>query len=127
MNGTGANWIWITIIGACIAVFYLYRQGKIPWLKGLLGWIKMPKLFQPKPVDLTEKLKAQTEKETVKVEELRKVLEAKTKLAEARAENIRLQKEIDGVSERSVEKEKRVAKQKAQDAQEAKTAKPGRL
>ena len=127
MNSAGANWIWITIIGACIAVFYLYRQGKIPWLKGILSWIKMPKLFQPKPVDLTEKLKAQTAKETVKVEELRKVLEAKTALSEARAENIRLQKEIDGVSEKSVEKQKRVAKQKAQEVQEAKTAKPGRL
>jgi len=74
MTGSNAMWIWVAIIGACIGVYYLYKQGKLPWLKK----IKLPKMFEPKPDDLTEKLKAQTEKEMVKAEELRKVLEAKT-------------------------------------------------
>jgi len=116
MTGGNASWIWIAIIGACIGVYYLYRQGKIPWLKG----VKMPKMFEPKPDDLTEKLKAQTAKEVAKASDLQKVLGAKTELAEARAENIRLQKEIDGVSEKSVEKERRVAEQDKLDAQKAK-------
>jgi len=116
MTGSSASWIWIVIIGAIIGVYYLYRQGKIPWLKG----VRMPGLFQPKPDNLTEKLKAQTEKEMARAEELRKVLEAKTELAKAKAENIRLRREIDGVSERSVEKEKQAAEQEERDAQKAK-------
>jgi len=97
---------------------------RIPWLKGLLKGIKMPKMFEPKPDDLTEKLKEQTAKEMVKAEELRKVLEAKTELAKARAENIKLLKKIDGVSEKSVEREKQAAEQ---DKQEAQNVKPRRL
>jgi len=116
MTGSNAMWIWVAIIGACIGVYYLYKQGKLPWLKK----IKLPKMFEPKPDDLTEKLKAQTEKEMVKAEELRKVLEAKTELAKAKAENIRLRKKIDGVSEKSVEKEKLVAEQGKRDAEKAK-------
>jgi len=119
MTGSNASWIWIVIIGACIGVYYLYKQGKIPWLKG----IKIPKMlrvFEPKPDDLTEKLKAQTEKEVAKAEDLRRVLEAKTELAKARAENIRLLKRIDGVSEKSVEKDKRDTEKEEQEAQKAK-------
>jgi len=120
MTGSSASWIWIVIIGVCIGVYYLHKRGRLPWLKGLLKEIKMPRMFEPKPEDLTEKLKEQTAKEMVKAEELRKVLEAKTELAKARAENIRLRKKIDGVSERSVEKEKRVAEQGEQDAEKMK-------
>lgn len=114
-----ASIIWIVIIGACIGVYYLYKQGKILWLKGI-KIPRMPKMFEPKPEELTEKLKAQTEKEVARAEELRAVLEAKTELAKAKAENIRLRKEIDGVSERSVEKDKRVAEQGKRDAEKAK-------
>jgi len=120
MTGSSASWIWVIIIGACIGVYYLYKQGKIPWLKGILKGIKLPKMFEPKPENLAEKLKVQAEKETARAEELRKVLEAKTELAKARAENIRLRKKIDGVSEKSVEKEERVAKQEERDAEKAK-------
>ncbi len=106
-----ALWIWLAIIGALVWVYYLYKQGKIPWLKG--RGIKLPKMFEPKADIQVERLKAQTEKEVAKAEELRDVLEAKRELAKARAENIRLAKAIDGVSERSIEKEER-AEQKAQ-------------
>ena len=105
-------WIWIAIIGACIGGYYYYKQGKLPWLKG----IKMPKMFQPKAETQIERLKAATKKEVERIEELRSVLEAKTELAKARAENIRLLKQIDGVSEKSVEREKQ-AEKKAQEAQ----------
>ena len=118
-----ASIIWIVIIGAVIGVFYLYKQGKISWLKG----IKMPRMFEPKPEDMVEKLRAQTEKEVARAEELRSVLEAKRELAQVRAENIRLRKEIDGVSERSVEKEKQVAEKDRLDADKAEKAKPRRL
>jgi len=123
MTGSSALWIWIAVIGACIGVYYLYRQGKIPWLMR----IKTPKLFKPKPDDLAEKLKSQTEKEVAKAAELRKVLEAKTELARVKAENIRLQKEIDGVSEKSVEREKQVAEKDRKDKQDAQKVKPKRL
>jgi len=118
--------IWIVIIGAIIAVVYFYKQGKIPWLKGI-KLPRMPRWFGPRPDDLTEKLKAQTEKEVAKAEELRAVLEAKRELAKARAENIKLRKEIDGVSERSVEREKRDAVKVEQEVQEAQKVKPRRL
>lgn len=113
---SSASWIWIVIIGAIIGIYYLYKQGKIPWLKG----IKRPRMFEPKPGNIVEKLKVQTEKEVARAEELRSMLEAKTELAKARAENSRLQKEIDGVSERSVEKEKRVAEKDKLDAEKVK-------
>ena len=129
MTGGTASWIWLAIIGACIGMYYLYKQGKIPWLKGKS--IKMPKmftkLFEPKVETHIERLKAQTEKEVSRAEELRSMLEAKRELAKARAENIRLVREIGGVSEKSVEKEKLAAK-KAQEAEiEAKKVKPRRL
>ena len=120
MAVNSASIVWVVIIGACFGVYYLYRQGKIPWLKG----IKMPKMFEPKPEDQVEKLKIQTGKEMERAKELRKVLEAKTELAKAKAESIRLQKEIDGVSERSVEKGRRDAEK---EEQEAKNKKPRRL
>jgi len=120
MTGSSASWLWIAIIGACMGAYYLHKRGKLPRLKG----IKMPRLFEPKPDVLTEKLKVQTKKETARIEDLLKVLEAKTELAKARAESTRLRKKIDGVSERSVEKEKRVAEQ---DKQEAQNVKPRRL
>ena len=114
------SWIFIVIIGVCIGVYYLYKQGKIPWLKGLDGkGIKMPKMFEPKAETQIERLKEATEKEVAKAEELRGVLEAKRELAKARADNIRLMKEIDGVSEKSMDKEK-LDKQKVQDAQKVK-------
>ncbi len=116
-----ASWIWIAIIGACIGVYYLYRQGKIPWLKG--KGVKLPKMFEPKVETQIERLKAQTEKEVARAEELRSVLEAKRELAKVRAENIRLLKQIDGVSEKSMEKEKQAEKK----AQEAERVKPRRL
>ena len=118
MIGNG-SWIWIVIIVAAIVIYYLYRRGKIPWLKGI-KMPRIPKVFEPKSASLTEKLKMQTEKEIVKAEELRSVLEAKTELAKARAANIRLQREIDGVSERSVEREKQVAEKVKLEAQKAK-------
>jgi len=120
MTGSNASWIWIVIIGACIGMYYLYKRGKIPWLKGILKGVRMPKMFEPKPENLVEKLKVQTEREVARAEELRKVLEAKTELAKARAENIRLRKKIDGVSEKSVEKGERVAEQEKRDAEKAK-------
>ena len=128
MTGGTASWIWLAIIGAGIGVYYLYRQDKIPWLKGKhIKLPRMPKMFEPKVETQIERLKAQTEKEVARAEELRSMLEAKRELAKARAENIRLVREIGGVSERSVEKEKQDAK-KAQEAEiEAKKVKPKRL
>ena len=111
--------IFIVIIAVCIGLFYLYRKGKLPWLKG----IKTPRIFEPKAETRVEKLEEQAQKEIARAVELRSVLEAKTKLAKARAENIRLLKEIDGVSEKSVEREKQ-AEKKAQDAD---NVKPKRL
>ena len=114
-NMGNSSWIFIVIIGAVIGVYYLYKQGKIPWLKG----VKLPKMFEPKAETQIERLKKQTEKEVERIEELRSVLEAKTELAKARAENIRLMKQIEGVSEKSVEREKQ-AEKKAQDAEKVK-------
>ena len=115
-----SSWIFIVIIGAVIGVYYLYKQGKIPWLGRLKGLgIKMPKWFEPKAETQIERLKEATEKEVAKADELMSVLEAKRELATARAKNIKLRKEIDGVSEKSMDKEKR-DKQKVQDAQKVK-------
>jgi hypothetical protein len=114
----GSSWVFIVIIGAVIGVYYLWKQGKIPWLKGV-GGIKMPKMFETKAETQIERLKKQTEKEVERIEELRSVLEAKTELAKARAENIRLQKAIESVSEKSVAKD-RLAEKKAQDAEKVK-------
>jgi len=117
MEMTGnMSWIFLVIIGVCIGVYYLYKRGKIPGMKG----IKLPKLFEPKADTQIARLNSQTEREVAKAEELRSVLKAKTELAEARADNIKLQKEIDGVSAKSVEKER-------QDEQEAQNVKPRRL
>ena len=114
------SWIFIVIIGVCIGVYYLYKQGKIPWLGRLKGkGIKMPKMFEPKAETQIERLKEATEKEVAKAEELKDVLDAKRELAKARAANIKLRKEIDGVSEKSMDKEKR-EEQKAQNAQKVK-------
>ena len=79
----------------------------------------MPKWFEPKAETQIERLKEATEKEVAKADELMSVLEAKRELATARAKNIKLRKEIDGVSEKSMDKEKR-DKQKVQDAQKVK-------
>ena len=127
MTGDIAMWVWVGVIVVCIGIYYLYKQGKIPWLKGKKIGIKMPKWFESKAETQIEKLKAQTEKEVSRAKELKSVLEAKTELAKARAENIKLRKEIDGVSPKSVEKEKRVAEQADQKAQEAQKVKPKRL
>ncbi len=116
-----AGWIFIVIIGACIGIYYLYKQGKIPWLKGM--GIKMPRMFESRAETQIDRLKVATEKEVARGEELRSVLEAKRELAKVRAENIRLRKEIDGVSEKSVEREKQAEKK----AQEAEKVKPRRL
>ena len=122
------SWIFVVIIGAVIGVYYLYKQGKIPWLKGKgIKLPRMPKMFEPKAETQIERLRAATDKEVAKAEELKSVLEAKTELAKARAENIRLLKQIDGVSERSVEKGKREAEQAEKKAQEAQKVKPRRL
>ena len=112
------SWVGVIVIVACIGMYMLYKRGKIPRLKG--KGIKMPKMFEPKADTQIERLKAQTGREVAKAEELRSVLEAKTELAKARAENIKLQKAIDGVSEKSVEKER-------QEALEAQNVKPRRL
>lgn len=128
MTGGIAIWIWLAVIGACIGAYYLYKQEKIPWLKGKsVKMPKIPKLFEPKVETQIERLKAQTEREVARAEELRSMLEAKRELAKARAENIRLMREIGGVSEKSVEKD-RLDSEKAQEAEiEAKKVKPRRL
>ena len=87
----------------------------------------MPKMFEPKAETQIERLKAQTEKEVERIEELKSVLEAKTELAKARAESIRLLKQIDGVSEKSVEREKRDVEMAEKKAQDAEKVKPRRL
>ena len=112
------SWILIAVIGACAGVYYFYKQGKIPWLKGIKR-VKLPRMFEPEAATQIVRLKAQTGKAIARAEELRKVLEAKTELAKARAENIRLLKQIEGVSEKSVAKEK-LAERKAQDAEKVK-------
>ena len=112
------NWVGVAVIVACIGVYYFYKRGKLSWLKG--KGIKMPKMFEPKADTQIERLKVQTGKEVAKAKELRNMLEAKTELAKARAENIKLQKAIDGVSEKSVEKAR-------QEALEAQNVKPRRL
>ena len=65
---------------------------------------KLPRWFESKPNNLTEKLRTQTVKEIARSEELRKVLGAKRELAKAKAESIRLTKEINGVNEMTVDK-----------------------
>ena len=124
--GTNASWIFVVIIGAVIGVYYLYKQRKITWIKGV-KMPKIPKMFKPKVETQVERLKAQTENEVSRAAELRSVLEAKTELAKARAENIRLLKQIEGVSEKSVEKGKRDAELAEKKAQEAERVKPRRL
>ena len=124
--GTTASWIFLVIIGASIGVYSLYKHGKISWLNSMKG-IKLPKMFEPKAETQIERLKAQTEKEVERIEELRSVLEAKTELAKARAENIRLLKQIEGVSEKSVEREKRDVELAEKKAQDAENVKPRRL
>ncbi len=123
--GVSVGWILLAILGAVIGVYYLYKRGKLSRLK--VKGIRMTKVFEPKAETQIERLRAATEKELTKAEELRSVLEAKTELAKARAENIRLQKEIDGVSEKSIEKDKRETEREEQKAQEAQKVKPRRL
>lgn len=89
--------VWIIIIAICIGVYILRKQGKLTWL----NWIKLPRILEPKADNLVDKLKLQTEREVEKAEELRGLLEAKRNLAEAKAENIKLKKEIDAVSEKN--------------------------
>lgn len=108
--------IWIVIIGAVIAGVYLYKQGKIPWLKG----IKMPRMFEPKPEDQVERLKAQTEKEKTEVEKLRGVLEAKRERDSVIAEKIKLRREIESTSPKSVGRAEREAEEREREAQKAK-------
>ena len=117
-----ASWILIVIVVVIVGVYYLHRQGKIPWLKGIKA-PKLLKIFELKAETQIERLKAEAEKEVAKAGELQSVLEAKRELAKARAANIKLRKEIDGVSEKSVEKEKRDEIK----AQEAQKVKPRRL
>jgi hypothetical protein len=130
MNG---SWILIVVVGTGVGVWYLHKQGKIswssiPWLSGIrlpkVAMIhRIPKMFEPKAETQVEKLKKQTEKEVVRAGELRSVLDAKRELSKVQAEIIRLQKEIDGVSAKSVERDK-VTEKKAHDAE---SAKPRRL
>ena len=130
LTGTTSMWIWIGIILGGIGGYYLYKQGKIPWLKvkGIkIQSIKMPGLFQPRPEDLTRRLKVATEKEVARTKELNSVLEAKRELAKARAENIKLMREIDGVSARNVEKARRDEQRAQKVEQEAQKVKPKRL
>lgn len=108
-----AIWLWVAVLVIVIGIYWLYKSGK-------LGKIKLPKVG-PKPT--LNQLEEQTGKERAKAVELRSVLDAKRSLARARAENIRLTREIDGVNEKSVEKEK----QDEQKAQEAQKVKPRRL
>ena len=114
----GASWIFIAVIGAVIGAYYLYRRGSLLWLKGLKG-LKMPKIFKPKAETQIERLKAATEKEKEKVEELRSVLEAKRERDSVLAEKARLIKEIESVSPKSMEKDSQ-AEKKAQDAEKVK-------
>ena len=106
-------WIWGAILAIAIGVCWLYKNGK-------LDKIKIHSLGRKPTV---EQIEEQTGKEVIKAKELQDMLEAKRDLAKARAANIRLQKEIDGVSEKSVEKEK----QDERKAQEAQKVKPRRL
>jgi len=123
MTGDIAMWVWVGVIVVCIGIYYLYKQGKIPWLKG----VRMPKMFEPKVETRIERLKAQTEKERGRAEELKGMLEAKRELAKARAENIRLMREIEGVSAKSVEKDKRDEERAEEKVREAEKVKPRRL
>ena len=115
------SWVGVILVAVCIVGYTLYQRGKLTWLKRL----RMPKLFEPKNDDLTGRLKLQTEKEVAKAEELKKVLEAKKVLVIAKAENTKLRKEIDGLSERSLEKEQQERMEQQED--EKKVVKPKRL
>ncbi len=115
MNST--TWVWVIFLVVLIGSYWLYSRGK-------LSKIRLPNIGS-KPT--AEQIEAQTVKEVAKAEELKSVLEAKRELAVARAKNIRLQREIDGVSEKSVEKDKREAEREEQKALEAKSVKPRRL
>ena len=112
-----AIWIWAAILAILIGGYWAYKNGK-------LGKVKLPS-FSRKPT--VEQIEAQTEKEVTRAKELRGVLEAKRELAKARAESIKLRKEIDGVSAKSVEKEKAQEKLDEQKAQELQKVKPRRL
>ena len=125
MTGTIGIWVWVAVIAVCTGAYYAYRRWGILWLSGKR--VKLPKMFEPKAETRIERLKAQTEKEVAKAGELKSVLEAKTELAKARAENNRLMKQIEGVSEKSVEQEKRDVEMAEKKAREAKEVKPRRL
>ena len=127
MNGVSAIWIWIAIIGACIGGYMLYRQGKLPWMRGRVRGIKLPSVLGAKTGTKVEQLKEQTKVEVAKAEELRKVLEAKRELAKATSVRVGVQKEINDVvvNDKSIGKEKE--KQEEQKAQDALKMKPRRL
>jgi len=115
------SWILVILIIAGIIGYILHRSKRVRWLPHKHG-LRMPRWFEPSGESLVDGLERQTAREKEKSDKLRKVLEAKRELAKAKAENIRLRKEIDGVSEKSVEKEKREAEQEERDAQKAKQA-----
>jgi len=99
------SWLGVILITVGIAGYMLYQRGKLPLDKWLAECVvRMPKWFEPKLTDLAGKLDAQTKKEVAKAKELRDVLEAKKELVKAKAENTRLRREIDGISEKSASK-----------------------
>lgn len=70
-------------------------------LAQLVAWLSRV-LTLNGPRSETERLERQTVKEGGKTAELRKVLDAKRRLSEVQADNLRLRKEIDGTNERTV-------------------------
>ena len=92
------SWLFIILIMVCAGGYMLYHKRRPDGMR-------LPRWFTPKGETLIGKLEAETVKARENAERLQKVLDAKEELARARAENIRLRKEIDGVNERTVGKE----------------------
>ncbi len=90
------NWIVLILVVIGVIVYYANRKG---WLDGIKGIIK------PSESDLS-KIEEAIEKEREKTEGLKKMLEAKTALAEARAANAKLKREIETVGEAKSGKDK---------------------
>ncbi len=94
--------LWIALVLLLVALYvYLTRYKQVSLLSYLPSSLanSLPILGKAKgggiPQTLPERIASQTEREKAKTEELRKVLEAKKLMVEARSANDKLRKEIE--------------------------------
>lgn len=97
---SGELWVRIAILLGILLTYLFLHSKNVGWVTDIESWLSG--LFSPKGKSLIKKIDAETVRELARAKELQKVLEAKKKLAKARAENTRLRREIAGVSEDNV-------------------------